>query len=395
MAGKAFEEILKKVNGFQEVSVGSFAGFEITASYSAFYQKHTITIKGHGKMSFTGFKSGLRNLEEIREKLISLPMELRSTKERLKRTETDLEKAMVELEKEFAYADELKEKNHRLTELNILLNVEGGAGKEELLKSAKDVQTSAEMLSKLRENDSVEVREAVAGNLSTSVDDLLMLKDDPEQCVQLAAYSNVNMPEKEVWKFCKQADDELLSKVLDGPNVTDKILSVIVERVDEHSNLSYKVAKNKKMTPKLLEQLARKSSKYIYRDILERKDLLPETFEFIADAVKDDWFESQNVAKHPMCSEERMLSFVGKSMVEDRLLHNPNITIKVLEKLVKEGGFFVKERAKEMLEKRKEQSGIEKENCSGVSLDEKMILAGKRVDSTMKVHGLLHENKDL
>ena len=233
----------------------------------------------------------------------------------------------------------------------------------------------------MRVHDSVEVREAVASNPSVLVEDLLVLKEDEEQEVQIAAYLNTKMPEKELRDFCEKAEDDLLSQILDGSHVTGEMLSIVLDRVDGRSNLSYKLANYKKMTPEHLDKLARKGNKYLAERILNHKELLPETVEFIAETVKGDWMYSQYVAKHPLCSEERMLSYCGKSFVEDKLLENPNITDKVLEKLAESGGYYTKRKAQEMLfERRKEHDQAEK----GVFAETAMMQGKVSLDDKMK-----------
>lgn len=381
-AGKALENILENINPYEMVSIGSYAGFELFDYYSELKQKHVLYVNGKENHSLFAYKAGTRNIEEVQHLLRTLPEQLNSLEKMLNRTKADLVNAELELEKEFAYADELKIKNQRLVELNILLNVEGGAGKEDVLKNAKDINTPPELLSKLREHTSPEVREEVAANISTDVSDLLILKDDPEPAVQIAAYLNPNMPETEVYDFCKNADEQQLSSILDGPHVTERLISIILERVEAGSNLSYKIARHKKATPEILDTMAQWGNKYLNDTIIERKDLYPTTVETIAKNCEDDWYHSRSVANHSVCSEERMLLYCENSLLQEELLKNPSITDKVLERLSEVGRWSVKDKAKEMLFERQKQKKLEEKSKSDTSLDEKLLNA--RVKNEVK-----------
>lgn len=356
-AGKALEEILKKNKNHNEQKIGSFAGFDILITYSAFEQSNKLKLSGNGSYTANAWANGVRNLNMMKDTLAALPEKLEKVKENLRETENDLKKAKEELTKEFAYEDELKEKNKRLTELNILLNVEGGAGKEELLKPAKDPNTPKELLSKLCEHDSVDVREAVAANPSISEEDLLQLKDDEEKEVRLSAYANPKMPNYAIFEFCKNADDEDISELLKKTSLNEMMLSILVDRVDSNSNFTYQLVKNKGMTGELLHMLAEKGDMYIKRNILERKDLLPETVELIASKMEGQLYISDRIAAHPLCSEERMLFYSRDreygSFLHNALLRNPSVTDKVLEELARNGGYSVKMQAEAMLKERK------------------------------------------
>lgn len=383
-AGKALEKVLENINSYEMVLIGSYAGFELFDYYSELKQEHALYIKGKEKYSLSAYKTGTRNIEEIQYLLKTLPERLNSFEKMLNRTKTDLVNAEHELKKEFAYAEELKTKNQRLVELNILLNVEGGAGKEDVLKNAKDINTPPELLSKLREHTSPEVREEVAANISTDVSDLLILKDDPEPTVQIAAYLNPNMPETEVHDFCQKADENQLSSILDDPHVTERFIFIVLKRVEPGSNLSYKIAKLKKATPEILDIMAQWGNNYLNNTIIERKDLYPKTVETIAKNCEDDWYHSRSVAKHPACSEERMLLYCEKTLLQEELLNNPSITDKVLERLSEVGGWSAKNKAKEMLFEMQKQKKLEAENKSDISLDERLLNAKEKIKNEVK-----------
>ena len=66
----------------------------------------------------------LGNLTRIENELSKLPAKLDAAKTRKEETVAQLENAKVEVEKPFAYEDELKEKTDRLNALNIELNLD-------------------------------------------------------------------------------------------------------------------------------------------------------------------------------------------------------------------------------------------------------------------------------
>lgn len=64
------------------------------------------------------------NITRLDNAIERLPDLLEKTIEELESTKQQLETAKIEVEKPFAKEDELKEKQHRLDELNILLNMD-------------------------------------------------------------------------------------------------------------------------------------------------------------------------------------------------------------------------------------------------------------------------------
>ena len=66
----------------------------------------------------------LGNLTRIENELSKLPVKLEAAKTRKEETVAQLENAKVEVEKPFAFEEELKEKTDRLNALNIELNLD-------------------------------------------------------------------------------------------------------------------------------------------------------------------------------------------------------------------------------------------------------------------------------
>ena len=119
-AGAAILEACKEIKNSDPVEIGSYKGFTMYLSYTAFGNEHTLTLKG--AMSHTA-KLGLDargNFTRIDNALNNMPQRLQSVLENLYNQQAA---AKLEVQKPFMQEQELKEKTARLAVLDKELNM--------------------------------------------------------------------------------------------------------------------------------------------------------------------------------------------------------------------------------------------------------------------------------
>ena len=105
------------------VEIGSYRGFRMEVYYDTLNTHYCLNLCGKAKHKVELGSDALGNLTRIENELAKIPVKLEVAK--TKRTETieQLQTAKAEVEKPFAFEDELREKTERLNALNIELNL--------------------------------------------------------------------------------------------------------------------------------------------------------------------------------------------------------------------------------------------------------------------------------
>nr|WP_313527688.1 SNF2-related protein [Anaerotignum sp.] len=122
-AGSAILEACKEIKNSDPVEIGSYKGFTMYLSYTAFGNEHTLTLKG--AMSHTA-KLGLDargNLTRIDNALNNMPQRLQSVQKELENLYNQQAAAKLEVQKPFTQEQELKDKTARLAVLDRELNM--------------------------------------------------------------------------------------------------------------------------------------------------------------------------------------------------------------------------------------------------------------------------------
>lgn len=123
-AGKAILDVCTKMTGSDAVPLGQYRGFSLTLAYDGVQNEYRVTLKG--TLSHTAVLGAdvLGNLTRMDNKLGGLDEQLANTQRELAENRVQLENAKLELATPFAKEMELAEKEARLKELNILLNMD-------------------------------------------------------------------------------------------------------------------------------------------------------------------------------------------------------------------------------------------------------------------------------
>ena len=123
-AGEMLLAICKEYPLSAPTEIGSYRGFKMEIFYDTVGTHYCLNLCGKAKYKVELGSDPLGNLTRIENELAKLPTRLEAAK--TKRTETiaQLETAKVEVQKPFAFEEELKEKSERLNALNIELNLD-------------------------------------------------------------------------------------------------------------------------------------------------------------------------------------------------------------------------------------------------------------------------------
>ena len=123
-AGQMLLAVCKENASPQPVVIGSYRGFRLEISYDTFYQEYRLDLCGSYKHRVSLGSDALGNLTRIENKLSQLPADLEAERKDRAELITQFGNAKVEVQKPFAYEDELREKSDRLNALNIELNLD-------------------------------------------------------------------------------------------------------------------------------------------------------------------------------------------------------------------------------------------------------------------------------
>lgn len=123
-AGKAILSACKTMQSPDPISLGEYRGFKTELFFDTFERNYVVKIKGKTSYNVALGDDVYGNIARLDNAIERLPDLLDKTTQELENTKQQMETAKIEVEKPFAREDELKEKLHRLDELNILLNLD-------------------------------------------------------------------------------------------------------------------------------------------------------------------------------------------------------------------------------------------------------------------------------
>ena len=123
-AGQMLLAICKEHPLSQPTEIGSYRGFQLEVYYDTINSHYCLNLCGKCRHKVELGSDALGNLTRIENELSKLPVKLEAAKTRKEETVAQLENAKVEVEKPFAFEEELKEKTDRLNALNIELNLD-------------------------------------------------------------------------------------------------------------------------------------------------------------------------------------------------------------------------------------------------------------------------------
>lgn len=122
-AGEMLLAICKENPLSQPMEIGSYRGFQMEVFYDTVNAHYCLNLCGMRKHKVDLGTDALGNLTRIENEIAKFPARLEAAKTRKEETVAQLETAKIEVEKPFAFEDELKEKTERLNKLNIELNL--------------------------------------------------------------------------------------------------------------------------------------------------------------------------------------------------------------------------------------------------------------------------------
>jgi len=127
-AAKALLEACKGVTDKADKPIGEYMGFNMSLRFDSFSKQFSILLRGSMTYSTDLGTDAFGNITRINNTLADLPKRLEGAQSQLDNLKSQQEAAKLELEKPFALADELAEKEARLALLNADLNIDGDGG---------------------------------------------------------------------------------------------------------------------------------------------------------------------------------------------------------------------------------------------------------------------------
>ena len=135
-AAKALLEACKTLGESNNPSIGDYMGFEMSLRFDSFSKNFMLSLKGSITHNVELGTDAFGNITRINNVLASMPEKLASANDNLNRIYQQQQAAKDELEKPFALADELSEKELKLAEINTQLDIEGV---DEIAEESADV----------------------------------------------------------------------------------------------------------------------------------------------------------------------------------------------------------------------------------------------------------------
>ena len=123
-AGEMLLAVCKEYPMAEPAEIGSYRGFKLEVFYDTFNAHYCLYLCGKAKHKVDLGTDPLGNLTRIENELAKIPAKLEAAKTKKAETMEQLETAKIEVEKPFAFEDELKEKSEQLNALNIELNLD-------------------------------------------------------------------------------------------------------------------------------------------------------------------------------------------------------------------------------------------------------------------------------
>ena len=147
-AGAALLDACKEVKNFEPVQVGSYRGFAMSVMFDAFSKEYTLLLKDQMTHRVTLGADPRGNLTRIDNALFQMPQRLEAVKNQLDNLYQQQAAAKAEVGNPFPHEQELQDKSARLTELDVLLNIDGRGRQPQEAELAKSVRPS--VLDRLR-----------------------------------------------------------------------------------------------------------------------------------------------------------------------------------------------------------------------------------------------------
>lgn len=126
-AGKVLLDCLPKVKKQLPAEIGNYQSFSLVLDIDPFQETWLLKTRGSGEYRTELGIDGVGNMLRLENALKTLPKRLAAVEQELSDTQTQLNRAQVELQKPFEKADELKAAQERLAELNMLLREDSQA----------------------------------------------------------------------------------------------------------------------------------------------------------------------------------------------------------------------------------------------------------------------------
>lgn len=111
-----------------EGNIGEYQGFTLSATFDGFYRKYMLTLKRNSSLVVELGKDATGNIQRINHAIEGIMRQLPEAEQKLEVLQQQLLTAQEEVQKPFLQEEELVEKQERLTQLNVLLDLNKKGG---------------------------------------------------------------------------------------------------------------------------------------------------------------------------------------------------------------------------------------------------------------------------
>ncbi len=122
-AGLAIIDACKRMSKTDQISIGTYRGFDLELSFNSFAQEFAATLKGSAVHTAFLSNDPFGNLTRLDNAIAHIPERLQAAGDRLADLKEQQKAAELELQKPFSKEEELRVKSARLAELNVELDM--------------------------------------------------------------------------------------------------------------------------------------------------------------------------------------------------------------------------------------------------------------------------------
>ena len=150
-AAKTLMAELQNLKGMEEITIGTYRGFDLSISFDSFTKNMRATLRNKYSYTTDLGTDGYGNITRINNLLDNIEKRIPEERDKLDNIQNQLETAKLEVQKEFSQEQDLKDKQKRLSELNAELNI-----KEDENEVIDDVEETKEKTNENKSKNSLE-----------------------------------------------------------------------------------------------------------------------------------------------------------------------------------------------------------------------------------------------
>ena len=155
-AAKTLMAELQSLKGMEEITIGTYRGFDLSVSFDSFTKNMRATLRNKYSYTTDLGTDGYGNITRINNLLDNIEKRIPEERDKLDNIQNQLETAKVEVQKDFSQEQDLKDKQKRLSELNAELNIK--EDENEVIDDVEETKENKKELDKIDPNKNDDTR---------------------------------------------------------------------------------------------------------------------------------------------------------------------------------------------------------------------------------------------